>query len=133
MTELVLPTDRTDTRFWHFRQNNSGGQWDVDDKVGHHVFVEAENEEQVKGLARKLGIYFDGCSTGRDCSCCGDRWDEPDPDYPDEVRTAEELVSELAEMLAGSASNRYASGDVWTVHVHGLDGCKLTLIEGGDS
>lgn len=58
--------------FFTFRQNNSGGQWSY---PAINVIVEAEDGPGANSLAeRKMDVYFDGCSKGWDCSCCGDRW-----------------------------------------------------------
>jgi len=63
--------------WFEFDQNNSGGHFDVDEKVCHRVFIQEKSREAAIDKAMELGIYFDGCSTGRDCSCCGDRWHQP--------------------------------------------------------
>lgn len=60
--------------FYHFHQNNSGGDFDLTDKLTHHVIVEAESAERANNKLESLGGYFDGCADGRDCDCCGDRW-----------------------------------------------------------
>ena len=59
------------TKFFCFSQNNSGGSFD---EPAMYVIVEAMNAAQANQRAQEIGLYFDGCSTGRDCSCCGDRW-----------------------------------------------------------
>lgn len=63
-------------RFWHFNQNNSGGSFiqDHENGISHHVVIEAESATQANEIAESIGIYFNGCSDGRDCDCCGDRW-----------------------------------------------------------
>lgn len=65
--------------FFHFHQNNSGGRY-----VGPtDVIIEAENAQEANSLAtssRRVEIYFDGCSSGRDCYCCGDRWTRAEDD-----------------------------------------------------
>lgn len=68
-----------DTKFYTFRQNNSGGSFDhfPEDGIGVAVIVEAQNFSQALDRAERIGLYFNGCDTGRDCSCCGDRWSEP--------------------------------------------------------
>jgi len=71
MTRLV------ETNFYEFTQNNSGGSFVANDKLCHRIFIEAINVADAISKAEELGIYFDGTSTGRDCSCCGDRWHEP--------------------------------------------------------
>ena len=63
-----------ETRFYHFRQNNSGGYFDENNNVCINVFIEAHSDSEANLLADNFGIYFDGCEQGIDCSCCGDRW-----------------------------------------------------------
>ena len=64
-------------KFYFFDQNNSGGSFVVDDKLCHRVIIEASNVDEAIDIAENMGIYFDGCSTGNDCECCGDRWYRP--------------------------------------------------------
>lgn len=55
-----------------FRQNNSGGLFG-----GNHlnIYIVCDSEEKAIEIAEnQTKIYFDGCFTGEDCSCCGDRW-----------------------------------------------------------
>ena len=75
-----------------YTQNNSGGaydypewtgpadlggvfsHWDWQDEVVD-VWVMAESAAEADTLAKKYaGVYFDGCASGQDCDCCGDRW-----------------------------------------------------------
>ena len=60
--------------FYEFGQNNSGGHFTVNEKLCHRLFIEAESHRMANAKLEDLGGYFDGCSTGNDCSCCGDRW-----------------------------------------------------------
>lgn len=62
--------------WYEYRQNNSGGSFDYDPQQGLsiHVYVEAETGVDADVRAERLGIYFDGCDSGMDCHCCGDRW-----------------------------------------------------------
>ena len=62
--------------FYYFNQNNSGGSFRFDESEGitHHVVIEANNASDANKDAEEIGIYFNGCRTGRDCDCCGDRW-----------------------------------------------------------
>lgn len=62
--------------FYEYRQNNSGGYFQNDKAIREVVIIEADSYEEANEIAEDLGIYFDGCDTGRDCSCCGDRWYE---------------------------------------------------------
>lgn len=65
-----------ESKFYTFYQNNSGGSFDINfnDGIGKYVIVEAINSDNANDIAEKIGIYFDGCITGNDCDCCGDRW-----------------------------------------------------------
>jgi hypothetical protein len=62
--------------FFHYSQNNSGGGFDFDESAGitHHVVIEAASAEEADRKLVEIGGYFDGCETGMDCECCGDRW-----------------------------------------------------------
>lgn len=64
--------------FYEISQNNSGGSFDTDEKVCHRLFIEAKSVEQAIEIAENLGCYWNGCENGMDCSCCGDRWYQPD-------------------------------------------------------
>lgn len=58
--------------FYHFAQNNSGGSF-----CGpHHIVIEAQSTSEANIIAQENDIYFDGCRSGIDCRCCGDRWSE---------------------------------------------------------
>ncbi len=61
-------------KFYYFRQNNSGGSFVVDKTLCVQVYIEADTAEEANKKAEMLGIYFNGCDKGLDCSCCGDRW-----------------------------------------------------------
>ena len=60
--------------WYEYNQNNSGGSFVEDDRVGKFVFVEASTANEANSRAEGVGIYFDGCDNDRDCPCCGDRW-----------------------------------------------------------
>lgn len=62
-----------DMAFFDYRQNNSGGGFEIDEDKGIsiHVIIEAESAEEADGKAEAIGLYFDGLG---DCPCCGDRW-----------------------------------------------------------
>jgi hypothetical protein len=65
------------TQFYEISQNNSGGSFVTDDKLCHRLFIEAESSDEAASIAEDLGCYWDGCETGYDCNCCGDRWYRP--------------------------------------------------------
>lgn len=60
--------------YFHFCQNNSGGSFDVDERVAEHVIIEANSADHANEIAEGIGIYFNGVDDGQDCECCGDRW-----------------------------------------------------------
>lgn len=62
--------------FYHYSQNNSGGNFIFDKEKGitHHVVIEASDATHADQRAIGLGIYFNGCDDGTDCDCCGGRW-----------------------------------------------------------
>ena len=66
--------------FYTYNQNNSGGSFVSDKELAEYVIIEAGSSEEANKTAEELGIYFDGCEKGMDCSCCGDRWYEVDAD-----------------------------------------------------
>lgn len=57
--------------YFTYTQNNSGGSFTLPAK---YVIVWAKNADEANDKAEEAGLYFDGCSSGFDCSCCGDRW-----------------------------------------------------------
>ena len=63
--------------FYLFDQNNSGGSFR---RPAMCVFIEADNADEANDLAHEHGIYFEGCYSGSDCPCCGDRWYRADDD-----------------------------------------------------
>jgi hypothetical protein len=77
--------------YFLYRQNNSGGSYDIDIENGLNinVIIEADSEMEADAKAGDIGIYFDGVSCGIDCECCGDRW------YGCEEITDEEFSSYL--------------------------------------
>lgn len=65
--------------FFEYTQNNSGGLFSG---PALNVIVEADSGTQANERAEEVGVYFDGCRSGLDCGCCGDRWSSfwGDPD-----------------------------------------------------
>lgn len=74
--------------FYHYSQNNSGG---VFCEPAGEVIVEADSRDEANDIAVEYGVYFNGCATGYDCSCCGDRWYEP---WEDEGTDKPEIYGE---------------------------------------
>jgi hypothetical protein len=60
--------------FYAYHQNNSGGNFIINDKLGEIVVIEENSIENANKKAISIGIYFNGVGKNRDCECCGDRW-----------------------------------------------------------
>lgn len=101
----------TQTKFYRYRQNNSGGSFTVDllAGIGHLVYVEAVDAEHADARAHKIGLYFDG---GGDCSCCGDRWESVAGWRDTGTAQPEEYGETLDQWLRG----RHYWDDVAVVH-----------------
>lgn len=97
--------------FYHYSQNNSGGEYDLDAPmgIGVHVVVEAPNAIMANAQAESIGLYFDGVDDGRDCPCCGDRWH---PVYEDEGEIFPHIYG--AQLSEGEHKS--------SIFVHYLDG-----------
>lgn len=95
--------------FYDFYQNNSGGFY-----VGdyHYVVVEAPSAAVANKIAETVGVYFNGCATEQDCSCCGDRWSE---------QWSDDEGTEQPTIWGDPITNRDKCGDVLIVR---LDGTK---------
>ena len=65
----------TETNFYEFRQNNTGGSFRQN--MPRYLWIEASSEEEACSIAAEHGVYFDGVDRRIDCRCCGDRWYRP--------------------------------------------------------
>lgn len=65
MPEVILKT-----KFYVFRQNNSGGKFYQNEDVGHYVFIEALDYKHANAIFSDLNSYKENW-----CECCGKRWD----------------------------------------------------------
>ena len=103
------------TKFYMFWQNNSGGYYKFDYKVGvsEVVIIEAASAKKANDKALELGIYFYGCYKNVDCDCCGDRWDEVSETDGDDVPTFySEEVKDWIEDERPSGYVHYLDGTV---------------------
>lgn len=105
------------TKFYEFKQNNSGGFFDVDKNVCHRVVIEAHNKtEAIKKFLPMIK------KQSPSCSCCGDRWY---PDYPVEIvfkKQGFDTIDDYYQFMA----NNYG----WTkpdARIHYLDGKKKEI------
>jgi len=92
----IIETEEV-TKFYTFVQNNSGGYWNGP----HYVIIEAFDANHANEIAVDNEIYFNGCASGNDCSCCGDRW------YPVEEYHGSEKPEIWGEPLEEYNSEKY--------------------------
>lgn len=57
------------TKFYTFQQNNSGGDFHINEDIAEVVIIEALNNSDANFKAKKLGM-----NNSDSCPCCGDRW-----------------------------------------------------------
>lgn len=78
-------------KFYTYSQNNSGGTFCNPAK---YVIVEAPSAHVANAIAEDNGLYFNGCQTGQDCPCCGDRWYKA---WEDDATDEPEIYGKAAE------------------------------------
>ena len=106
--------------FYTYTQNNSFGAFDINDDVTHYVIIEADSVEDANSRAVAVGIYFNGCRNGIDCSCCGDRWSKA----WEEDATPEPMID--CEPVATYTPWRAEPGETFA-YVYHKDGTKVTV------
>lgn len=109
------------TKFYTFRQNNSGGGfvYDPDEGIGLYVIIEADDEDHAIRRAEEIGLYFDGVESRGDCECCGDRWY---PDYDSDALPSEPMVGdETPEEAVAHGEDGFYGMDK-TIFIHYLSG-----------
>ena len=107
------------SKFFDFRQNNSGGKFHTDAKrgIGISVIIEAEDWRDANDRAEDIGLYFNGCEDDRDCSCCGDRWySQSDYDKGDDV------PSVYGQDVSSGTYTNSMSWSWGSSYIHYLDG-----------
>jgi hypothetical protein len=55
-------------KWFAFHQNNSGGEFVVEENVSEYVFVQAATAAEAIAVAERF------CDNSDSCPCCGDRW-----------------------------------------------------------
>lgn len=122
--------------FYTFRQNNTGGSFVIESDRGLsvHVIVEAGDNKEANDRAQRIGLYFEGCEDGRDCSCCGDRW-YAQSSYVDHGEPEPTYIGEPIEEWRGSGSlgGFNWAGELPDTFVHYLDGTVVgyRLVDNG--
>ena len=122
MNEIIMPGRIVSqrTKFYEFRQNNSGGSFNYTDDLDRHVYIEATSALEANSIAKNLGVYFDGVRCGMDCSCCGDRWDET------QEWRAIESKDDLQKEIGFDMRWMWGENDVIAI-IHTLDDMRYTL------
>lgn len=122
-----MPQALVQTKFYTYRQNNSGGFFHA---PAITVILEAFDYEDANRRAREADLYFNGCDSRRDCSCCGDRWYAIDSD--DEGDETPLIYSNSPEEYVSSTKwlwgKRSGLPEVLVVH---LNGREQRYFEGG--
>ena len=98
-------------KYYCFTQNNSGGDFEYfpEKGISEYVIIEALDSISANNKAIEIGIYFDGCQSGIDCDCCGDRW------YEVEESDGKEVPSIYGKALESDSFTE-------NCYVHYLDG-----------
>lgn len=124
------------SRFFDYRQNNSGGSFIIDPKagIGVNVIIEANDADHANTIAEGLGLYWYGSQSDgydddddayntRDCPCCGDRWYPQDASYD----KGDEVPSIYGEDVSGGVfkTEWFDWGDSF---IHYLDGRIETVV-----
>jgi hypothetical protein len=110
--------------WYSYKQNNSGGRVVQNDAVDWYVWIEAESVRVANARAEDIGIYFNGCDTGYDCSCCGDRWSTPWEDEGDDEPLYYDtpVVRKVGAYAFGSDGMSKSSMYDGTMHLYHADG-----------
>lgn len=102
-----MPSPEPTTYWYLFKQNESVGNFKVNNKVCPYVFVEAYSPTEANNFATEtLGIIFEGNSKKVDPKRSGlDRWSRAETDisfpltnYTPPIQTLSEYASYLAEL-----------------------------------
>ncbi len=111
------------TKFYNYRQNNSGGRYTQNDTLTVLVVIEAISADHADSIAEDIGIYFNGVANEMDCECCGDRWS---PCYDDSG--TEEPMDYDKPLVEGYVPSFYlGSPDKPYAYIYYMDGTKITI------
>lgn len=118
-TEKNLKADAPMGGWWEYRQNNSGGSFDPDG--GMSTWIWAHSASQADAIAEQNGIYFDGCRSGADCPCCGDRWSTAWGRKPDRDDMPVESLVEILTTTTGGGWSGLAYASSWGLGIRIID------------
>lgn len=115
--------------FFVYAQNNSGGSFRHDSRgISVNVIIEAPDAHYADNRAESIGIYFDGCDSGADCDCCGDRWyaaygpGEPVPTVGESEVQPGELFPAADDPRRGLLATKWMAEGTPEGYIHYLDG-----------
>ena len=91
------------TKFFRFRQNNSGGVFVVNAKVAHSVVVEAHSPQHANHRAKEMGMFDMSF-----CECCGPRFSK--------AFDSEDGFDSVDEAVARCRASSYQAKDSVVVH-----------------
>ena len=98
-----------ETKFYIFRQNNSGGYWDEDKRCGIDQLVVIERDSKEKAILKFQSLLEEyGYNSDDDCPCCGSRWYEND--VSDTYNSKDEIL-EYLETWEYDTYIHYISGE----------------------
>jgi hypothetical protein len=95
------------TKFYTFRQNNSGGYDIINDDVAKYLIIEATSAtEAINSMYQVTKNYSEYCS------CCGERWSSylDDEDGTDDPMVYDRKVKEIEPEYGGSVIIYYFDG-----------------------
>jgi len=101
------------TKFFHVRQNNSGGYFINNDEVAAHLIIEARNAAEAESRMHEITAPF-----SEYCPCCGERWylSEDDDDGTDMPTIYGKPAEEYEDWFASSAVIHYYDGSKRKFH-----------------
>ena len=106
---------KNNLKWFEFEQNNSFGYFEVNDKVCHRLFIEAESFEKAKFKAEELGCYWYGLYKGIDCPCRKNRWTAHNCEVNLEKMRTEGLEVYILDIYPDAVSewnSRYGNFDI---------------------
>jgi hypothetical protein len=98
-----MPNVNVITRFFHIRQNNSGGYFIENDYVAQNLIIEAMNAKDAERRMGEITAFY-----SEFCPCCGARWSfwMDDEDGTDEPTVYGEKIDDIC----GSTIVHYFDG-----------------------
>lgn len=128
------PSDKPIT-FYRINQNNSGGKYIIDKKlgIGKDIFIEActpkeawrkfEDLEEAYEKENKAAPYFHAA-----CDCCGERWPDEVKDY--HATTEEKITNSVSGCKDEPSFVHYLDGTIKCMHYERNGEIKSSYVKG---